>query len=97
MTTVELFYDDLRESETDFTGAAASLQVDVPYLRGDDPGVEAPIGRYPLKVELNRRMDELHDASFAYWEAGMALAKTLSAITSQYSALDEELAGEGTG
>lgn len=93
VTAVELFYDDLHESATDFTGAASTLQFDVPCLSGDDPGVETPIGRYQLKVELNRRMDQLHDASFAYWEAGMALAETISAITSKYSDLDEELSG----
>jgi hypothetical protein len=93
VTAVELFYDDLQESATDFTGAASALQFDVPCLSGDDPGVETPIGRYQLKVELNRRMDQLHDASFAYWAAGMALAETISAITSNYAALDQELSG----
>ncbi|MCK2035384.1 hypothetical protein KZC51_04465 [Microbacterium sp. SSW1-49] len=97
MTAVELFYDDLYESETDFTGAVSTLQFDVPCLRGDDPGVETPIGRYPLKVELNRRMDELYDASSAYEDAGMALAEALSTIRSAYSALDEELSGEDVG
>lgn len=97
MTAVELFYDDLKESVTDFTGVASTLQFDVPCLSGDDPGVETPIGRYPLKVELNRRMDQLHDASFAYWEVGMALAEMITAITSNYAALDQELSGDAAG
>lgn len=97
MTTVELFYDDLHEAAVDFTGAASPLQFDAACLRSDDPGVDVPIGRHPLRVELNRRMDQLQDASFAHWEASLALAESLSSIRSKYSALDEELSGEGAG
>ncbi|MFK3676978.1 hypothetical protein ACI2IP_04570 [Microbacterium sp. NPDC090218] len=95
MTAVEMFYDDLDECAKDFTDAATRLQFDVSRISGDDPGVGAPVGRYPLKVELNRRMDQLRDATFVHGEAGAALATGLFAIASKYSELDEELAGEG--
>lgn len=58
MTAVDLFYDDLDACAADLTEAATQLQFDASRLRGDDPGVGAPLGRYQLKAELNRRMDQ---------------------------------------
>lgn len=96
MTDVAIFHADLYQAGYDFNTASINLQSDTPYLIGDDAGVEAPIGRNQLRAELNRRMDELHDAVFSYWEATSALASSAFAITSKYSELDEELSGEGT-
>jgi hypothetical protein len=45
MTAVDLFYDDLAACAADLTEAATQLQFDASRLRGDDPGVGAPLGR----------------------------------------------------
>jgi len=95
MTAVDLFYDDLDACAADLTEAATQLQFDASRLRGDDPGVGAPLGRYQLKAELNRRMHQLHDATAGHGDAGSALGAALFAIASEYSELDEELSGEG--
>lgn len=95
MTAVDLFYDDLDESASDFTEASTQLQFDASRFPGDDPGVDAPIGRYQLQAEMNRGMDLLHDVAAMHGDAGSALGKALFAIAADYSELDEELSGEG--
>ncbi|MFB7249296.1 hypothetical protein [Microbacterium sp. NPDC056234] len=96
MTDVAIFHADLYEAGSNFSSASIDLQSDITSLIGDDPGVEAPIGRNQLRAELNRRVDELHDAVFSHWEASSALSSSAFAITSKYSLLDEELSGENT-
>ncbi|WP_460798146.1 hypothetical protein [Microbacterium sp. GXF0217] len=96
MTDVAIFHAELSQSGSAFSTAALDLQFDITNLIGDDPGVEAPIGRNQLRAELNRRIDELHDAVFSYWESTAALSSSAFAITADYSELDEELSGEGT-
>lgn len=96
MTDVAIFHADLYEAGSSFSAASMDLQSDTTNLVGDDAGVEAPIGRNQLRAELNRRIDELHDAVFSYWEATSALSSSAFNITSRYSELDEELSGEGT-
>ncbi|WP_406247496.1 hypothetical protein ACI7YT_17925 [Microbacterium sp. M] len=96
MTDVAIFHADLSAAGSAFSEASLDLQFDITSLIGDDPGVEAPIGRNQLRAELNRRIDELHDAVFSSWESASALSSSAFAITSRYSELDEELSGEGS-
>ncbi|MEU4013787.1 hypothetical protein AB0E56_00855 [Microbacterium sp. NPDC028030] len=95
MTKVELFYGDLDESARECEEASSGLLFDVSRIGGGDFGVEAPVGRHGLQVEVHSRIVELHDAAATHGDAGSALAASLFAIAATYSELDEELAGEG--
>lgn len=93
MSDVTLFYEDLQESASDFRGLFSLLQFDAADLVGDDPGVAAPIGRYHLKTGMDRGIDDLHDAARDGWSQASDLAESVSAISSAFSELDEELSG----
>ncbi|WP_067194428.1 hypothetical protein [Microbacterium sp. XT11] len=96
MSDVALFYEDLQQADRDFTTAFTSLHFDAANLVGGDPGVAAPLGRYHLMSCMDRGIGKLKDAAIDGWTSASAIADSVSAIASAYSALDDELAGTGT-
>lgn len=93
MDDVEVFYAELRSASATLQTSVTDLLTENADVFGEDTGIENPAMRAGLRLEMHRRLTQLHDRVSARVENGSDVARGLTVIADRYTDLDIELTG----
>ncbi|MGF3057211.1 hypothetical protein [Microbacterium sp. YY-01] len=94
MGDVDIFYADLLNAGQRLRDDAYYLLLQNSEVSGDDTGIENPAQRPGLRLEMRRRLTQLHDTVLQRVEAASNLASNVESIAFRYNELDAELQGD---
>lgn len=94
MDDVQIFYSELESASSSIETAVQNLVTENGSVSGEDTGIENPAYRTALRLEMNRRLNALHDRVLLRAEHGSGIGALLRQIASLYADLDVELTGQ---
>ncbi len=90
---VQIFYVDLISRVSSIRNVTTSLVATSGLLYGDDVGIDNPMDRPSLRLEVRRRLTALSQTVGVRTAESSDLAATLQSIADRFSDLDVELSG----
>ncbi len=94
MDDVQIFYSELESASSAIETAVQNLVTENGNVSGEDTGIENPAYRTALRLEMNRRLNALHDRVMLRTETASGIGALLTQIAGRYTDLELELTGQ---